>query len=170
MDYREEKTLIRKYWMGETSLEEERRLRIFFRGAPENLDSELLEAAPLFAFWDEEEARHCPPLQGPWKAPSRRRPGRVRRLDRYWEYAAFLLLILGSLWMMRPGKLASNQAASGARVIEDPQEAWKATRRALEILAANLNKGKDQMEKLSLFHQAEQAVRSGEVERSYLRP
>jgi hypothetical protein len=83
---------------------------------------------------------------------------RIRRLGRYWEYAAVAAVVIGSLWIALSGSLTRPPAVSRVEVIRDPQEAWQTTRAALEQIAANLNKGKQQMGKLSVFHQAQQAV------------
>lgn len=160
MDYREQKALLKKYWAAESSLEEERELKAFFRSAPEQMDPELMAAAPLFRLWDLEAGKASLPPDGPWRKSRSPRRRRIRRLGRYWEYAALCGLVIGSLWMAAPGNRTATRVAARTEEIQDPEQAWKATRQALEAIAANLNKGKDQMTKLSVFHEAQEAVRA----------
>jgi len=157
MDYREQKALLRKYWAAESTVEEERELKAFFRTAPRDMDPELKAAAPLFRLLDLEAEKKCPRRQGGGPLV----PGeglRIGRLGRYWEYAAVAAVVIGSLWIALSGSLTRPAAVSRVEVIQDPREAWQTTRAALEQIAANLNKGKQQMGKLSVFHQAQQAV------------
>jgi hypothetical protein len=157
MDYREQKALLRKYWAAESTLEEERQLKAFFRDAPRDMDPELAAAAPLFRLLDLEAEKKCPHgTVGTSTVPGG--SARIRRLGRYWEYAAVAAVVIGSLWIALSGSLTRPPAVSRVEVIRDPQEAWQTTRAALEQIAANLNKGKQQMGKLSVFHQAQQAV------------
>lgn len=158
MDYREQKALLRKYWAAESSLEEEKRLKAFFRDAPPQMDAELMAAAPLFRLLDQEAAKAHPEFEGPWRTSRLSRGRRIRRMRHYWEYAALCALILGSLWMAAPGTRTGAPVASQREVIQDPDAAWKTTRQALEVIAANLNKGKDQMKKLAVFHEAQEVI------------
>lgn len=154
MAYKEIRELLDRYWEGTSSLEEERRLRDFFRSATGALPEDLEEVAPLFAYFGE-EAEHvpAPALRLPW-----RRGRFLRLLAGAWEYAALVLIVAGAaLWTLRP---ATPQPP--AQAIEDtyqnPIEAFKTTQKALALMGAQLNLGKEQMAKLALFYEAQEKV------------
>lgn len=143
------KALVEKYWMGETTLEEERLLKAFFARE----DAETDETGLLFSLWREEAALGCPHLERPWQRPA----GRPIRFRRYWEYAALVAVVAASFWLAGPAQRPA-PAPVASRVIDDPHQAWETTRKALEILAAGLHRGQDGVERLSVLHDAEQAI------------
>lgn len=161
MDYREAGQLLDKYWKAETTLEEEQQLKNFFRSQTGALPPGLSEAAPLFGFYHEEATRKIPGMAAPWEQENKtaaKKPGRLRIWRNYWEYAAIFVLVLSSMWILRPTSPPPGRQAAVQDTFDDPQQAMEATQKALEILAANLNKGKNEMQKLSLFNEARQKV------------
>ena len=164
MDYYEIRELLKKYWLGASSLEEERILKDFYKEQSENLPADLQEAAPFFTFYRQEALQTMPEFDAPWKVrkPKRKEKGNMTGFLRiYWEYAAILLLLLGSVLFLPPFSGSQKQALATKDTYQDPKDAMMATREALEILAGNLKKGKEEMSKLALFHEAQQKV-SGE--------
>jgi hypothetical protein len=69
--------------------------------------------------------------------------------------------VLGSIWILKPGTRAALWRTTADDTFQDPEKALDATQKALQILATNLNKSKEQMQKLALFHEAEQKVKEG---------
>lgn len=162
MDYREARVLLNKYWEAETTLEEERKLKVFFASHEEQLPTDLSEAAPLFNFYHEEAAVKMPEWEAPSPWESKKgtviRQGRLRIARNYWEYAAIFVLVLSSIWLLRPTAHNADKQVAVQDTYDDPQQAMIATQKALEILASNLNKGKNEMQKLALFNEARQKV------------
>lgn len=165
MVYREAGELVKKYWAGETTPEEETALKDFFKSGPEDLDEELKQAAPLFIYFDRESSRVPGVIQMPWEQDAQKQTANARRRTaswpgRYWEYVALLALVLGSMWLMRPAASLRLPATARADTFQNPDKAWDATRKALKILASNLNKGKEQIKKIGVFSEAEKTIRN----------
>lgn len=160
MDYRELREKTDRYWLGETTLEEERQLKAFFAQHTGPLPEDLQQAALLLGFYQAEAQQPVPVLGIPGSAGkmASRRLAKNRTWTRYWELAAVLLVLLGSLWMLKPGRPHAIRNAAIADTYQDPQEALQVTRKALEVVAANLNKGKVQMQKLGVFNEIEQKI------------
>lgn len=167
MDYSEIRASLEKYWEGQTSVEEEQQLKAFFNQRHEDLPSDLEQAADLFRFFSREAdvsgaGVSFPtrmPLHAPFKEGQEKGwPPVLVVISRYWEYAAMALLIAGSaLWFQVGGNPALvNHPAEDT--YQTPEEAFAATQKALQFIAANLNKSKTEMQKLALFHEVTQQV------------
>lgn len=161
MDYREIRLLLSKYWEGETTLEDERELTAFFTVHANGLPGDLEDAAPLFRFYGKASLQTTADFEGPWQTAANRTqptPKILKLLRHYWEYAAIILLMLASVWVFQPGNTPPTQSVAIQDTYQDPEQAMIATQKALEVLAANLNKGKEGMQKLALFHEAQEKI------------
>lgn len=164
MEYREARDILEKYWLGDSTLEEEKRLKDFFHSREDDLPADLQEVAGLFDFYEAEVSLGMSDNPQPEvcdlevKRHVGTRPVKLWR--RYWEYAAIFLLVLGSIWLFRPASRTVRETAA-VDTFQSPQKAMEATQKALQVLAANLNKGKAEMQKLSIFNEAEQKVKTG---------
>ncbi|MCW3465613.1 hypothetical protein [Chitinophaga nivalis] len=152
MEYSSISALLEKYWEGETSLEEEALLRTFFSSPHAELPDDLREAAPLFQYFHSEATKV-------WEEPV----AKVVPLSpfRHWmKYAAVLLVGIGVGYAVKQQQYQERavMAAMKADGMEDPQQAYAATKKALQLLAKNLHKGTSQMEKLSYFNEATDIV------------
>lgn len=149
MDYKRIILLIEKYWQTETTTEEEAELRAFFSRPHSNLPEELQEAAPLFQYFHEETQRHWPV----------EKPG--TSLWRQWKYAAVLAVAAGGFlfwqWQERQESITMKQ-----HEVNNPQQALEETKKALQLLSKNLNKGTSKMEKLSYFNEAASIIEGKE--------
>ncbi|MEC5144594.1 hypothetical protein [Chitinophaga sp. 212800010-3] len=156
MDYKKISELVALYWEGETTLEQEAVLREFFSIPRPDLPEELQEAAPLFGYFHAEAAKE-------WEVPA----AKVVTLSpwRHWmKYAAVLLVGVGIGYALKQTTVKQHQAEIVMREKEmnDPQKAFEETKKALQLLAKNLNKGATRMQKLSYFNQATSVVEGKE--------
>lgn len=156
MDYKRISVLLEKYWEGETTLEEEAALRDFFSTSHPDLPEELLEAAPLFQYFRVEAEKV-------WEAP----PVKVVKLSpwRHWmKYAAVMLVAVGIGYALKQHQQREQQVLVAMQQpnMNDPQKAFDETKRALQLLAKNLNKGTSGMQKLSYFNEATAVVEGKE--------
>lgn len=201
MDYNHIRTVLEKYWEGESSLAEEAELRVFFQEHKGPLPDDLREAAPLFQYFSEEAARPLPEAENfpmlysekegdllsyrnaaepviPYgNAADQSRPsvngaantsvsGKTVRLSplRHWmKYAAVLLMAIGIGYALKQQQLHRQIAqpaavALGEDSFEDPEKAYAETKKALQLLARNLSKGTNKMQKLSYFNDATEIV------------
>ncbi|TWF42633.1 hypothetical protein FHW36_102394 [Chitinophaga polysaccharea] len=158
MDYKWISDLLDKYWEGETTLEEEATLRDFFSVPHADLPEALQEAAPLFQYFKVEAAKEweVPPVTLPVTTP-------VVKLSplRHWmKYAAVALVAVGIGYALKQQQVRKQDAAIALRQQEmnDPQKALDETKKALQLLARNLNKGTAKMQKLAYFNEATSLV------------
>lgn len=166
MDYREVRELLEKYWQGESTLVEEKQLRDFFSLHKEDLPPDLQQVAELFHFYEEEAAQRMGDISLPdTDHLQAKRNSKITGLKRYWKYAAIFILLSGSmLWYQSATHQSKNTNSVAANTYEDPEKAFEVTQKALQILAANLNKGKEGMQKIAFFHEAEQKVKKDDSE------
>lgn len=150
MDYNRITAIVEKYWEGETTLEEEALLREFFSTPHPDLPEALLEAAPMFQYFQQEAVRV-------WEAP----PAKVVPLSsspfRHWmKYAAVLLVAVGIGYAVKQQGHRQEEVtiAMKQQELNDPQRALDETKKALQLLAKNLNKGTSKMQKLAYFNDA----------------
>jgi len=156
MDYKKISVLLEKYWEGESTLEEEAALRDFFSTSHPDLPEELLEAAPLFQYFQVEAEKV-------WEAP----PVKVVKLSpwRHWmKYAAVMLVAVGIGYALKQHQQRQQQVlvAMQQEDMNDPQKAFDQTKKALQLLAKNLHKGTAGMQKLSYFNEATAVVEGKE--------
>lgn len=148
------KRLLEKYWLAETTLEEEKVLADYFKG--EDVDAELLPYAAFFEYIDEEkqvtpgedfEEKILESLGLAEAAP-------VRRLRFGYAAAAAVLLCVCSLFLVvrlssRSGDEVKVAAAGGVvtatikDTYDDPEKALAAVRHALLIASTHMNEGKN---------------------------
>lgn len=116
------KTLLEKYWEGDTSLQEEKELKEYFAGQSSQ--------SPLSDYFTRQ-------LQEGQRASKRsyRHPARIQRQTWLSIAASIALGVTVALWVLNDAK---NQREY---VIEDPQEAYEMTRKALLMISENLNEG-----------------------------
>jgi hypothetical protein len=140
------KALLEKYWMVETSVEEEAQLKAYFRGpevAPDlepyrALFSEIDQALmPTSALSDERIMERIGAAGGS-----------VRPLYRKgWWYAAAAVLVISlgiGLGRNEPAPLVPAVAASTVKdTYDDPAKALAAVQKALRTVSVRMNKGKE---------------------------
>lgn len=163
MDYNHISALLDRYWEGETTLEEEALLRRFFSEPHPDMPEPLLEAAPLFGFFREEmelEQALEEHLQEP-KIPVEISPVKVVPLSpfRHWmKYAAVLLMAIGMGYAMKQHRRQEIRVhiaeVQQQKEEEETRMAYLETKKALQLLAKNLNKGTEKMQKLAYFNEA----------------
>jgi hypothetical protein len=134
------KTLLDRYFLGETSLEEEQQLRAYFRDG--DIHPELAAYPPLFSYWEQ---------AGEIVAPKAKRPAVRRRLPMRWLTAAAasaVLLLSLNTWFNQQPDLTSFPIAEAKQPIDwskyevtDPEEAVRILHGALKIASTEINRG-----------------------------
>jgi len=128
--------LSEKYWVGETSLEEEKVLQEYFS---KSTDQSSPEKA-YFSYLDIERSRT---YEGKVMQPKRWTSKIVRMIL---PIAASLVLLAGALWTINQKSPASNEV-----VIDDPQLALQVTREAFALLNGKVDDG-EQTLKDNIIH------------------
>jgi len=158
MDYNKIRALLEKYWEAATSLEEEEALREFFVTHQHPLPEDLREAAPLFRYYQQEIDRELPAEPVTGVVPI----SKARPWQHWMKYAAVLLIMAGIGYSIQQQRVKHDQlivADFGEDTYKDPEVAYKETQKALQLLARNLNKGTEQMEKLNYFNEATEKIK-----------
>lgn len=146
MDY---KTLIEKYFAGATTLEEEKRLKAYFRDEA-SVEESLKEYAALFRFFEAEQTRVLPPgFESQVTRPLTNPTGRRFRLNplRIAAVAAVAALVLLTATLVcikvKPVSETAPVAAIDWSKYEPktPEEAYRVTRTALMKVSNGLNRG-----------------------------
>lgn len=164
MDYNHIIALLDRYWEGETSLEEEALLRRFFSESHPDMPESLQEAAPLFGYFREEMEKEAALEERLPEMPALEEVRPVTKVVplspfRHWmKYAAVLLMAVGMGYAMKQFRQTETKAriaeVQQQKMEEETRMAYLETKKALQLLAKNLNKGTEKMQKLSYFNEA----------------
>jgi len=157
MDNRELKTLLEKYWQGETSLEEEKSLKKWFanNSGHEGLENEEV----LFKHFQKTGEIELPGdfedkiLEKIDADKSKTIIWGSRLLN--WKAAAVISgIIVASIVLKNPFGSSTQMTDT----YENPQDAYEATKAILMTISSNMNKGKKYTRQLSKFSEAQEKV------------
>jgi hypothetical protein len=133
------KTLLDRYFLGETTLEEEQQLRAYFRGG--DIHPDLAAYPPLFSYWEQ---------VGEIVAPKVKQPAIQRRLPVRWlsaAAAAVVLMFSINTWFDPPTDITSSVIEAQQPIdwskyeVTDPEEAYRILRGALQTASSEINRG-----------------------------
>lgn len=140
------KDILEKYFNGETSLEEEKKLRAFFR--TEEVPEELKPFALLFQTFDNEEGMKVSPNFEGRLFAELEEDTKVLRMRTWPTYlmriAAVGAVLLAAFFALRPMQApgGSHEIAWEKYEITDEEIALEETKKALLLLSSKLNRGK----------------------------
>jgi hypothetical protein len=145
--------LLEKYWEGESSLEQERRLKEYF--ASENVAEEHKKFAPLFGFYAKEKASQIDlSLEKTFREGETAEKvdrGRIFTMPRYlFSIAASIALVVCSVFIFKHfNQLNEHSYVSVEGQVEDleSEEALQLAEEALLFLSGKLNKGSKTVKK-----------------------
>lgn len=145
------KSLVDKYWMAETTVEEERSLKAYFKANP--VSEEYKEVAALMGYYNTfSEVKHTQPLNDPQnvKMESKAKQTKVLTMTYYIpRVAAIFIILAGGLWAYQnyTDKLMEGPQQMATIIhVDDPDEALMYTEEALAIMARVFNKGTTKVE------------------------
>ena len=134
------KDLLEKYWAGETSLDEEKIIKQYFKENPA-----LTDEGQYFRAMDAQpEAVYRGEI-----------PGKKKILNRQWLSVAATIAI----GIMVAVVALDNTRKEDPFAITDPQEAYEVTRQALMLLSSNLNESKQYSGELKKINKAEEIIK-----------
>lgn len=138
------KNLLQKYFQGETSLHDEKRLRTYFNN--EEVEESLKQFQPLFQYFEKEKEMSLGedfenkvllnlPKNGqvvPFKS----------KRNYFLRIAATLLILAASVFYFQEQKPTQATAINWEKYeIKDPEKAFETTKSALFFLSTKMNKG-----------------------------
>lgn len=128
-----------KYWKGETTLDEEQELKTYFKENPALSN----EGKYFYALGKKQQVN--PPA-------TFRHPGKSARRAKWSVAAAVIIGLMAAVLVIQDAK---NQREF---VVDDPQEAYEITRKALLMVSSGLNEGKTYSKELTNINKAEEII------------
>lgn len=159
MDSKHIEKLLEKYWNCDTSLEEEKELREYFRGSvPENMN----EVAAMFRYFDSQQKQqlNSPDFDAALKKKIKQhRPeGRgVKLVSFYGRIAAGLLVVVAATYFVRQ-EVRKAYPPEIADTYSDPKLALEETKKALLMISKGFNKAQKEAGKIKVFNEAEEKI------------
>jgi hypothetical protein len=159
MIIKEIEELLERYYEGNTSLEEEKRLKTFF--SQEEVPPHLKSHAAIFRFHSEEikEELNDPRFEEAlFLSTNEPAVVSIRSRTKYYypvfAITATFLLLFGLLFTIEKDILDKEKKES-----QDPSMAFADTRQALMLVSVNLNNGLDKIQHLKVFEQGFQDIK-----------
>lgn len=173
MDSSKIEALLAKYWECETSLEEEQQLRDYFR--QKEVPGHLASYKPLFHYY--EKAGNTPILDAGFdkkvlgainaKQQVASKGKVVSMFSNLAKIAAVILVVVAAGYFIKQeytSKKDKVDELTNIDTFEDPQKAFEETKKALQVISANFNKGRKQASKVAVFHDAQEKAKNIEKE------
>lgn len=155
MDYNQLEALIKKYWDCETTLEEEDRLREWFRTheVPERFN----DTAKLFGYFDEQKQKATgqqfdAQLAKVLGAKPKGKP--VSLWQTTLRIAAGIAVVVAAVFFIREEFKKTHDLAT----IEDPQKALEETKKALMMISRGFNQAEQEAKKINVLNEAQDKV------------
>ncbi|MEQ8927723.1 MAG: hypothetical protein RLO81_18040 [Fulvivirga sp.] len=169
MDSKRIEELIAKYWECETTLEEEKELKSYFSSG--EYDAKFKDIAPLFQYYtNEKESASLDGLfdeqvlaeieQGVSSAPKK---GRVLSMFTNISKVAAVILVVVVAGYFIQQEIKEKEQPYLTDTFEDPEKAFEETKKALQLISKNFNKGRKQAKKLSTFNEAQERVKENNL-------
>jgi hypothetical protein len=153
--------LLEKYWMAETSLEEEQQLRDFFQGkeVPESMKA----TAEMFRFFDAEKNKSLNENfeHAVTKQLRKRRGGKVISMSftNISRIAAGILVVVAATYFIRQ-EVRKSYPQELQDTYSDPEMAFEETKKALMMISSSFGKAKHEAGKMKVFNDAEKKIQS----------
>ena len=164
MDSEKIDDLLRKYWEGASSLEEEQELKAYFREGP--IPEHLKETAALFRYFDRGREKNITDITFEKEvikkihAPAR---GKMATLVfNSMRIAAGIIVLFAAVWLVRM-EVRKSSAVDVADTYDDPQIAFEETKKALMIISKSFSTAEEQARKINLFNEAQQDIKKEET-------
>lgn len=137
--------ILERYWEGESTLEEEKLLRTYFRS--DKVSSEHLPYRDLFSFYDvESENKYMGSMDVPDKIKyTTQRTKILTIVRRVISAAAVITLLFASVFIIRNELSEKTGQVDTVYEINDPDEALEITLQALALVSGKLDKGASTM-------------------------
>ena len=161
MNSKKAEELLEKYWAGETTLQEEEALKVYFTsGIPPGKDvayfSYLQRKSaenPLDASFDEAILEKLSKNESVIKAPN--------TYFSYWLVAASLAVVLsiGVIFRNEIFRTEAPPPVVHADTFDDPEKAFEETKKALLFLSSKLNESNEYTSQLSKFDESQEILK-----------
>lgn len=175
MDLNRIEQLLTKYWDCRTTLAEEQALKEFFNAG--EVPEKWQNLVPLFKYYSEEEEKRTlhkdfdEQLFAKITVESSAEPsssGRGKMISLYYsvaKVAAVVLILITAGFFVREAYVDKQVTVDTytADTYEDPEKAFEETKKALMLIAGNLNKGRIEAQKVAVFNEAREKIKETEL-------
>lgn len=136
------KQLLEKYFDGQTSIQEEKELKNYF--SSKNIVSELMQYQDMFGYFSKEQ-----------QTETQIEPTLKQKPNRKWLWmAASVVVLLGIGFTFLKHSVQSEDLGT----FDNPEIAFEETQKALQLVAENLNKGKQKIEYIQEYENAKNLI------------
>jgi len=156
--------LLQRYWDCETTLEEEKELRDFFRQP--TIPEQHKEAATLFRYFDAQKGHTLneASFETVVKQKSHRPNGRLVTLAyNSMRIAAGIAVLVLATWLVR-NEIRTNDPAAVEDSYDDPKLAFEETKKALLMISKSFETAESKARKLDLLNEAKEQVQKEQTE------
>lgn len=149
-----------KYWSGETTLEEERWLKDYFRS--DDIPEELRDTAAMFRYF---EVAHNKSLNDITfdrtvieRVSGKPPKARVRNLlFNSMRIAAGVIVLMAATWFIRK-EIRQSTPQQVIDTYDDPKLAFEETKKALMMISRSFGTAEEQARKINLFNEAQEEI------------
>ena len=162
MDSERINELLQKYWNCETTLDDERELRAYFRGTvPESLK----DAAALFRYFDQQRNKTITDVSFERKLIDKLQSspkGKITSLVyNSMRIAAGIIVLIMAVWLVRL-EIRKSAPVEMSDTYDDPKMAFEETKKALMMISRSFSTAEEQARKINLFNEAQQDIQQEE--------
>ena len=159
MDSKQLEQLLEKYWNCETSLEEEKQLREYFRGeVPDNLK----DTAELFRYYETQQTQSVdgPDFDTVMRKNIKQQQPRGKSASLIFNFgriAAGLLVVITATYFVRQ-EVRKAYPPEIVDTYSDPKLALEETKKALMMISKGFNRAQKEAGKIRIFGEAEEKL------------
>jgi hypothetical protein len=165
MDSKRLDELLAKYWNCQTTLEEEQELRRYL--TENDVPDDVMPVASLFRYFEQQGKMAVQNdfdrtvMQKVVQA-NRARSGKLKALVSYsLRIAAGVAVLVAAIVLVRQELRKSDSVAVNGELVDtfdDPKEAFKETKRALEMISKGFGRAEQQAKKINTFNEAQEKI------------
>ena len=161
MDSKHFEILLEKYWKCETSLEEEKELRQFFKN--EAIPESMNDAKDLFRYFEAQQQEAIGDSfdeEVKRKITSHRpKASVVRTMYNYSRIAAGLIVVVAATYFVRQ-EIRKSYPPEIVDTYSDPKLAFEETKKALKMISKGFGKAQHETNKIKMFNEAEMKIQN----------
>jgi hypothetical protein len=160
MDSSKLQQLLRKYWSGETTLEEEHLLKEYFQDA--DVPEDLSEVAAMFRYFEQTKKNALNDVTFDRtlidKVSRKPKVGIMRNLVfNSMRIAAGVVVVVAATWFIRK-EIRQSTPQEVVDTYDDPKLAFEETKKALMMISKGFGTAEKEAQKINLFNEAQEEI------------
>lgn len=164
MDLKKIKTLLERYYNGDTTSAEEKILREYF--SSDSIDKEFVADKDIFLYQihENEKVDNMPDISNEiWNNLNKNKEGRLRK-DNNLRYillriAASIIILTGSFFLLKNQVFNKNRNIQFTDTYDNPELAYQQAKETLLYVSAILNNGADYLEPIQKINEGTQELK-----------